>query len=76
MNNKKEYIVKEKTLTNLVKWLNSVENLNFKKVNNIDFTVGDVQSYTKRGVMPIHMGGNVIEKDEKIQEVKLYNIVK
>lgn len=76
MNNKKEYIVKSKTLTALVKWLNGEENKMFKKAAGTEFTVGDVQSYTHREAMPLHMGGNVIEKDESIQEVKLYNIVK
>jgi hypothetical protein len=76
MKNNKEYLLKGKTLTGLMKWLNSEENKDFKKRNNTEFTVGDVQGYINRGYLPIEMGGNEIEKDDKIQDVKIYNIVK
>ena len=73
---KNECIVRGKTLTTLVKWLNGSENVEFHKENNSDFTIGDVQSYIKRGALPTYMGGNKVERDESIKEVKLYNIVK
>lgn len=73
---RKEFIVKEKTLTGLVKWLNSEENVDFKKQNNSGFTTSDVQNYIKRGYLPEYMGGNIIEKANLSIDVKVYNIVK
>jgi len=72
----KEFVVKGKTLTTMVRWLNSLENETFKKVNGTIFTLGDVQSYIRNGHMPEYMGGNLIELDKKIEGVKIYNIVK
>lgn len=72
---KKEFIVKGQTLTSMVKWLNSEENTSFKKSSGV-FTIGDVQNYIKRGAMPKHMGENVVERDQQMINVKIYNIVK
>lgn len=76
MKKRKEYTIKGKTLTGLMKWLNSEENKDFKKRNNTKFTVGDVQGYITRGYLPMEMGNNEIEKDNSFQDVKIYNIVK
>ena len=71
---KKEYIVKQKTLTSLVAWLNESED--FNKLPGTKFTTGDLQNYIKRGYLPEYMGTYEIERDEKIEDAKLYNIVK
>lgn len=72
----KEFLAKGKTLTAMVRWLNSEENTGFEKANGTKFTLGDVQSYIRNGHMPEYMGGNKIERDNKIVEVKIYNILK
>ena len=70
----KEFLVKSKSLTGLVKWMN--ENEDFNKSSNTPFTVSDIQSYVKRGYLPEYLGKNTIERNEKIQDTRLYNIVK
>jgi len=72
----KNYLVKGKTMTGLMKWLNGEENKELKKKNGTAFTIGDVQGYVKRGYLPIEMGNNEIEKDETFKDIKIYNIVK
>lgn len=72
MSNIKEFLTKQKSLTGLVKWMND----NFKKQTGKSFNVSDVQQYVRRGFIPEYLGGNTIELDTEIQDVKLYNIVK
>jgi hypothetical protein len=73
MNSKKEYLVKQKTLTGLTKWLNES---NLKKQTGTEFNTRDVQNYIKRGYIPEYLGGHQIEKEISIQDVKLYNLYK
>jgi hypothetical protein len=68
----KEYLIKRKTLTGLVSWMNS----QFKKQTNTKFTTSDVQNYIKRGYIPEYLGKHLIERDSAIDDLKLYNIVK
>lgn len=51
-------------------------NENYTKQTNKPFTVGDVQHYITRGFIPEYLGGNKIERSEKIENVKLYSVVK
>jgi hypothetical protein len=74
MSVKKEYLVKQKSLTGLMKWMNEESNL--VKQTGTMFTIGDIQSYVKRGYLPEYLGNNLIERDMSITEVKLYNIAK
>lgn len=73
MSEKKEFLVKGRTLTGLVNWLN--EGMYVKQTGG-KFTVGDVQSYIKRGYIPEYLGKNRIEHDVKLTDVKLYNVLK
>jgi hypothetical protein len=68
----KQYLVKDKTLSSLVKWMNE----NYIKQTGKPFTVGDIQQYIFRGRIPEYLGGNSIDKNDKIENVKLYSIVK
>jgi hypothetical protein len=69
----KEYLIKRKSLTGLVVWMNES---GFKKQSNTPFTVGDIQNYIRRGYIPEYLGKNLIEREANIEDVKLYNIVK
>jgi len=70
----KEYVLKEVTLTGLVRWLNA----NKKKETGKPFTTGDVQQYAdKTGNIPEYLGGNVIEKNKKEEfKAQTYNLLK
>lgn len=71
-NIKEEFLTQKKSLTGLVKWMNE----NYKKQTSKPFTVSDVQQYIRRGFIPDYLGGNIINLDTEIPDVKLYNIVK
>lgn len=68
---KKVLLVSKITMSKMVEFLNDSGK---KKQSGEPFTVSDVQSYVRRGSLPKHMGGNIIEKCN-IPNVKLYNIV-
>ena len=67
----KEYLVKQKSLTGLTKWMNET----FKKHTGKPFNTTDVQNYIRRGNIPEYLGNNEVERDT-FEEAKLYNIVK
>lgn len=70
----KEYVLKEVTLTGLVKWLNK----NKKKESGSKFTTGDAQQYAdKTGSIPEYLGSNVVEKNQKEEfKTQTYNLLK
>lgn len=68
----KELLVKKKSLTGLVHWLNE----NFVKQTGKKFSVGDVQSYIRRGHLPEYLGNNKIEREKSVADAKLYNVEK
>jgi hypothetical protein len=66
------YIKSNATLTVLTKFLNEVT---VKKTGE-KFTTTDVQGYVRRGRLPKYLGGqNIVLADNKIEGIKLYNIL-
>lgn len=70
--NEKSYLVKDLTLTNLVKWLNE----NHDKKGGTEFQMVDVVAYVRRGHLPFYLGAWKIETNNSIAGIKLYNIYK
>lgn len=66
------YIKSNATLTVLTKFLNEVT---VKKTGE-KFTTTDVQGYVRRGRLPKYLGGQtIVLADNKIEGIKLYNII-
>lgn len=66
------YIKSNVTLTVLTKFLNAVK---VKKTGE-KFTTSDVQGYVRRGRLPKYLGGQtIVLSDDKIEGIKLYNIL-
>lgn len=73
MTKDEKYLIKEVTLTRLVKFLND----EFKcKKNCTKFKIPDVQAYISRGNIPSYLGGNIIESAKQDCGAKLYNVLK
>lgn len=70
----KEYVLKEVTLTGLVRWLNE----NKEKESKKPFTASDVQQYVNKTCrIPEYMGHNEIEKNPKEEfKAQTYNLLK
>ena len=70
-----EVLVKDITLTGIVKWLNDSD---FKKegsrIKNPEFTVSDVQQYISVEHIPTYMGNISITKSDN-KYAKLYSII-
>lgn len=65
-------LVEDLTLTQMTFYLNE----NFVKKNGMRFRIADTQGYIKRGYFPNYLGGNIIQKNNNILGVSLYNIKK
>ena len=68
----KAYLVKNKTLTGIVMWLNEF----YQKKTGKLFGTEDVQNYIKRGCLPKYLGGHSIVRNEEIVDIKVYHIVR
>lgn len=69
----KKYLKQNLTLTTLTNFLN--ENEKFKKDSKKVFTTNNIFQYIRLGHLPYYMGGNVIERVEGIESIKLYNLL-
>lgn len=71
MREKKEYLIKGINLTKFVQWCNE----NHKKQSGKDFTVSDLQGYTRRGYLPVYLGDIKIETNKE-SGIPLYSLYK
>jgi len=69
MKKKEKILQKNMAMAGLMRWLSK----NKIKRTETPFTISDVQSYIRRGNIPIYMGGNRIETQEE-KYSKLYTI--